>query len=115
MKKLEWKRIRRFVVPALLALALSAVGSAGFFCLLTWYKLVSFGEIMISPIDYRASIIVGILCLAAAVMLFLFYIISRHKNFTLRGVALDIGVLLISFFPLYYLWDAVYELLTRIV
>lgn len=115
MKKLEWKRLRRFVVPALLALGLSAAGSAGLYCLLTWYKLVSFGEIIISPIDYRASIIAGLFCLVAAVMLFLFYVISRHKNFTMRGVALDIGVLLLSFMPLYALWDVLYELLSRII
>lgn len=115
MKNWNWKKIKKFGLPALFSLALSACGSAGLYCLLTWYNLVCFGEIGISPIDYRASIIVGVLMLFACVMIALFYVISRHKNFTIRGILLDLGVLLVAFMPFYALWDVLYNWLSHIV
>lgn len=115
MKKLNWSKIKKFAVPALIAAALSAAGSAGLYCLLTWYSLVAFGEAGISPIDYRASIIVGIFMLFACVMIALFYVISRHKNFTIRGILLDLAVLLVTFIPFYLFWDVIYTVLSRMV
>ncbi|MBQ8600278.1 MAG: hypothetical protein IJ407_02710 [Clostridia bacterium] len=99
----------------LLSALLSGFGAAGLFCIITWYQLVANGETALSPIDYRASVIVGWLCLFACVMLFLFYIIDQHRRFSIKKFLLDFAVLLVVFYPFYLLWDILYRLLSHII
>ncbi len=115
MKKWNWQAVKKFVLPAIFAVAISACGSAGLCCLAVWNRLVAFGEAGISPIDYRASIIVGLFMAFACVMLALFYIISRHKNFTIRGVLIDLGALVITFIPFFTLWTLLYDWISKLV
>ncbi|MBQ4052528.1 MAG: hypothetical protein IJD09_02660 [Clostridia bacterium] len=115
LKKFDTQKFKKFVLPAVWTTALSACGSAGLYCLYIWYILVANGEAGISPIDYRASIIVGILMVFACVMLALFYVISRHKNFTIRGVLIDLGCLVVTFVPFLFLWSRLYHLISNLI
>ena len=95
---------------SLLALALSAVGSAGLYCLAVWISFAAFGEIRRYPLEYTGSITGGMVCLFLCFLLLFFYIHFRQKCPSVKGILLDFGLVLLFFFPFLSVWNWLYTL-----
>ena len=64
------------------------------------------------PIASPASLIVGIPCLAIFVILLILYTIERKKNYSKIGIYLDVGYVLLFWFPLITLYGTFYSILS---
>ncbi len=69
---------------------LSAVGAAGLVCALLWFSVVSFDEMSKHPIAYPVSIILGIVCFFAFIVLIAVYLKMRKKNWSIKGLIIDV-------------------------
>ena len=92
-----------------LSLGLSAVGAAGLVCAFLWFSIVSFGEMSKHPIEYPVSILLGIVCFFAFVVLIALYFIARKINWSIKGFCIDILTSVIFlptfFFAFSYLYN----------
>lgn len=75
-----------------ISLALSAVGGAGLNCAVIWLSIVAFDEMSHYPIEYPASIVLGLLCLFVFAGLVVLYLIvrCRRSRWSLKGFIIDI-------------------------
>ena len=85
-----------------LSLSLSFTGSLGLTCVLIWYSVVAFHEASTHPIEYSASIILGLLAFAIFIVLIVIYCKARRGGFSLKGVLIDIGTSILTL-PLFFL------------
>ncbi len=96
-----------------LAAALSAMGSAGLYCLLLWVGTIAFGEVQKYPIANRFSMAGGSICLLICILLLFLYVHVRQKKPSLLGVFLDVGVCVLFFAPMFLFWNFIYNLAER--
>ena len=84
----------------LIALGLSGFGALGIMCVFSWYTIVVFHEMSKHPIEYPASILLGLACLAAFIFLVIYYFKTRKRNWSTKGFLIDIftGIL---YFPVF--------------
>ena len=97
------------IKATVLSLGLSAVGAAGLVCALLWFSIVSFGEMSKHPIEYPVSILLGIVCFFAFVVLIALYFKARKINWSIKGFCIDILTSVIFlptfFFAFSYLYN----------
>ncbi len=85
--------------------AISAMGSAGLYCILIWFSIVAFGEMQNYPVAYPASILGGTICFFLCIALLFWYVRERQKRFSLVGVLLDILLCVLLFVPMFLVWN----------
>lgn len=73
-----------------ISLALSGVGVLGFICAFKWFTIVTFHEMEKYPIAYPFSILLGILCAVAFVVLLVLYFKVRRRNWSIKGFVMDV-------------------------
>ena len=73
-----------------ISLGLSGSFVLGCICAFTWFTIVAFGEMSTHPVEYPVSIILGMLCFVAFVLLAILYCKSRKTNWSIKGVMIDI-------------------------
>ena len=83
-----------------LALSISAVGGLGLTCFLHCFFIAVFNEVSKHPIEYPASIAVGVLSLLAFFTLIVLYCVERSRKLKAVGIILDIltSILYLPFF-----------------
>lgn len=96
-----------------LAVALSAMGSAGLYCLFLWVSTIAFGEVQKYPIANRFSMAGGFVCLLICILLLFLYVHIRQKKPSLLGFFLDVGVCVLFFAPMFLFWNFIYNLAER--
>ena len=93
-----------------LSLGLSAVGALGLVCDFLWFSIVSFGEISKHPIEYPVSILVGIICFLAFIILIAIYLKLRKINWSIKGFIIDVLTSLIYLPTFFFLFSYFYEI-----
>lgn len=73
-----------------ISLALSGIGVLGFICAFKWLTIVTFHEREKYPIQYPVSILLGILCAVAFVVLLVLYFKVRRTNWSMKGFVMDV-------------------------
>jgi len=86
------------VKTSAMALALSGVGGVGLGCLAVWFSIVAFQDMDRYPIEYPASIAVGMVSFGVFVALTALYFKERKKVWFAKGLVLDVA-LSILFLP----------------
>ena len=73
-----------------ISLGLSAAGVLGLICAFMWFTIVTFHEMEKYPIAYPVSILLGILCAVAFVVLLVLYFEVRRMNWSIKGFIIDV-------------------------
>lgn len=94
-----------------LSLGLSAAGAAGLVCAFLWFTIVSFGEMSKHPIAYPASVLIGILCFFAFIVLIAIYLKVRETNWSMKGLIIDILTSIIFLPAFFFSFSYLYELI----
>lgn len=84
-----------------LSLSLSLIGSLGLACVIIWYSAVAFHEASTHPIEYNASIILGLLAFVIFIVLIILYCKARRGNFSVKGVIIDIATSILTLPPFF--------------
>ncbi len=92
------------IPTSLISVGLSAIGALGLYCFFNWALIIYFEDISISPVEYYVSIILGLVCLAAFILLTVFYFKQRKKAWSLWGVLIDVMTSIV-FLPSFF-WAA---------
>lgn len=92
----------------ILALGMSSVAALGLLCGFMLYTFSCFGERYKHPIEYPASILLGVICLATLVILAWLYYKNRSS---VRGMIPDLATTVWFFPSFFYFWSFVYTLL----
>ena len=95
-----------------ISLGLSGTGALGVFCVLWWVTLAAFGEASKHPVEYPVSVVLGMLSFMAFVFLIGLYFIVRRKNWSIKGIVLDVLTSLLylpSFFMIISLIHAAFD------
>lgn len=100
---------------SLSAFFVSVTSSAGFYCLFVWCVLTAFGEIRLHPLEYIGSISGGSVCLIACILLIGYYYQQRKKHFSLRGIVLDVTLMVLFFIPMLSVWNCVHFFLENLI
>lgn len=95
-----------------LSLGLSAVGAAGLVCAFLWFSIVSFGEMSKHPIEYPVSILLGIVCFFAFIILIALYFKSRKLNWSIKGIIIDILTSVVYLPTFFFAFAYLYEIIT---
>lgn len=93
-----------------ISLGLSAVGAAGLVCAFVWFTIVSFGEMSKYPIEYPASVFLGIVCFFAFVVLIALYFRVRIINWSIKGIIIDIATSIIYLPTFFFVFAHLYEI-----
>ena len=100
------------IYTSVLSLGLSAVSAIGLVCAFLWFTIVSFGEMSKHPIEYPASILLGILCFLAFAVLIVLYFKACRINWSIKGIVID-ALTFIVYLPTFsFLFMYLYELIT---
>ena len=95
-----------------LSLSLSAIGGLGLVCVLMWCSIVAFGEMSKHPIAYPVSVLLGILCFFAFIILIALYIKVRKINWSMKGVIIDILTSMVYLPTFFLIFTYIYEIIT---
>ncbi len=95
-----------------LSLGLSTVGAAGLVCFFLWFSIVSFGEMSKHPIEYPLSVLLGILCFFAFIVLIAIYLKLRKINWSMKGFCIDILTSIIFLPTFFFGFDCLYKIIT---
>ncbi|MDD6204561.1 MAG: hypothetical protein PUC05_06185 [Firmicutes bacterium] len=93
-----------------ISLGLSAVGALGIMCFLVWYWMAALGASSEYPIRHPVSIILGILCFIAFVVLIVIYIKKRKANRSAKGLIIDILTSIVYFPAFFFCFSCLYNL-----
>lgn len=99
------------IKTTVLSLGLSAVGAAGLVCAFLWFKIVSFGEMSKHPIEYPTSVLTGILCFFAFIVLIAIYFKVRKTNWSIKGFIIDVLTSIIYLPTFFFGFSYLYELI----
>ena len=95
-----------------ISLGLSGVGALGVYCVFWWVAIAAFGEASKHPVEYPVSVVLGMLSFMAFVFLIGLYFIVRRKNWSIKGIVLDVLTSLLylpSFFMIISLIHAAFN------
>ncbi len=99
------------IKTSIISLGLSGVGALGLVCSFLWFSIVSFGEMSKHPIKYPVSILLGIVCFFAFVVLIAIYLKLRKINWSIKGFIIDV-LTSIAYLPaFFFLFSYLYEIL----
>lgn len=96
---------------SVISLGLSGVGALGLYCAFLWFTIVSFHEMSKHPIEYPVSILLGIVCLFAFVVLIAVYLKLRKINWSIKGFCIDILTSIIYLPTFFFVFSYFYRLL----
>ena len=99
------------IYTSVISLGLSGVGALGLVCAFLWFSIVSFGEMSKNPIEYSVSILLGIVCFFAFVVLIAIYLKSRKINWSIKGFCIDIFTSIIYLPTFFFVFSYFYGLL----
>ena len=99
------------IKTSLISLGLSCVGAIGLVCVFIWFSIVSFGEMSKHPIEYPVSVLLGIVCFFAFVVLIAVYLKLRKTNWSIKGLIIDILTSIIYLPTFFYIFSYIYGLL----
>lgn len=94
-----------------IAVGLSATGVLGSICVFLWFTMVAFGELSNHPVRYPASILLGVLCFVAFVILAALYFKARKKNWSIKGFAIDVITGIINLPVFFFVFGYLYNLI----
>lgn len=94
------------------SLGLSAVGALGILCAFVWLITVAFEGPSTHPVEYGVSILLGIFCFFAFIILIGLYIKLRKANKSVKGIIIDVltSIVYLPFF--FYLFMYLYEIVS---
>ena len=95
-----------------LSLGLSAVVALGLVCAFLWVTIVSFGAMSKHPIEYPLSILLGIVCFLAFIVLIAIYVKQRKMNRSLKGFIIDVLTSVIYLPAFFFLFSYLSQILT---
>ena len=78
------------ISTSIISAGLSAIGALGLTCVLLWFSIVSFGEMSKHPIEHPVSILLGVFSLLVFLALIIVYFKIRKKNWSFKGMIIDI-------------------------
>lgn len=84
-----------------ISLGLSGSFVLGCICAFIWFTIAAFGEMSTYPVEYPVSIMLGVLCFVAFVLLAILYCKSRKTNWSIKGVMIDV-LTGIVYLPVFY-------------
>ena len=99
----------------LYALAVTATGALGAYCLLVWFSIAAFGAVDSAPVAYPTSILVGLPCLPLALLFLGLYIRERWRAPSGVGLLLDILTVVVYFQPFFYCLAQTHSFLSNIL
>lgn len=94
------------------ALSLSAIGGLGLVCVLMWCSIVAFSEMSKHPIAYPVSVLLGIFCFFAFIILLALYIKVRKINWSMKGIIIDILTSVVYLPTFFLIFTYIYEIIT---
>ena len=100
------------IATSAISLGLSAVGALGLVCALSCFAIIAFWEPSRYPIQFPASIILGMLCLFAFFALIVLYFKVRCKNWSIKGLAIDVITSILYLPALFFMFACLYEMIT---
>ena len=108
------KAVRKYcdINTSALSLGLSSVGALGLVCIFLWFSIVSFGEMSKHPIEYPVSILFGIVCFLAFIVLIIIYLKQRKTNWCIKGFIIDVVTSIIHLPMFFFLFSYLYEILS---
>lgn len=95
-----------------ISLALSGIGVLGFICAFKWCTIVTFHEREKYPIQYPVSILLGILCACAFVVLLVLYFKVRRMNWSIKGFAMDVLTGIVHLPAFFFMFAYLSEIVT---
>lgn len=100
-----------FVKTSLVSLGLSAAGTLGLYCALTYIGCSMMrSSTMRFPIEEPTSFFLGLFCLFGFVFLLVLYVIFRKKSPSAPGVIIDVLTALWYVIPLAYLYGGLHDI-----
>ena len=96
---------------SVISLGLSGFGALGLICAFLWFSIVSFGETLKNPIEYPVSILLGIVCFFAFLVLIVVYLKLRKTNWSIKGFCIDILTSIIYLPAFFFVFSYFYGLL----
>lgn len=103
------------ITTSIISLGLSAIGAAGLVCVLVWFITVAFGEAARHPILHPVSIILGIICLLAFIVLILVYFKARKTKPSAKGIVIDALTSIIYLSPFFFVLASLYEIIENLI
>ena len=95
-----------------ISLGLSAVGAVGLVCALLCFAIVAFWEPSRYPIQFPASVILGLLCLFAFLALIALYFKVRCRKWSIKGLVIDVLTSLVYLPAFFFASACLYEMIT---
>lgn len=95
------------------SLSLSAVGGMGLGCLTVWYSIIVFHEMSQHPISYPVSILLGIACFVAFVVLIALHFKVRKPIWSIKGLVIDVCTSIIYLPTFFFAFSHLYEWINK--
>lgn len=89
------------IKTTVLSMGISVVGALGLVCAFVWFSIVTFGKMSKFPIEYPASVLLGVLCFFAFIVLIVLYFKLRKTNLSIWGIIIDV-VTSIVYLPVFF-------------
>lgn len=98
----------------LLALSISAAGGLGVFCIFNWLGMVWFGESDAYPVQYPLTVAIGCATFVIFVVLIVFYIKQRRKQWSFKGLLIDLATSILYLPAFFYVFLVLYYVIDNI-
>ena len=99
------------MIPALLALAASAMTAAGVYCAMTFVFCIAWGKPGIHPIALPVSLVGGLGCFCLFILAACLYVRRCFREKRRWWWLFDLGLYLLTLLPFFQLWCVIAELI----
>lgn len=103
------------VKTSIISLALSMISGLGLCCFFIYFCCVAFDDLQQYPIEYPASVIGTLLCLALFIIVFCFYVKCRKENVSVKGVVIDVLFALLFVIPFFFASGVGYNIISKMI
>ena len=97
-----------------ISLGLSGVGAAGLVCAIWCFAIGALGGVSKHPIQFPVTMLLGVLCFLAFILLIGLYFMVRMKNWSIIGVIIDVLTSIVYLPAFFWIISYVYEGFSRI-
>lgn len=98
----------------LMAVLLSAFGSAGLYCfILQVFIAIGSRDVNENPIQSAASVFGYLTCLVLCIAITALYIVFRIKKSYKKGILTDILVVILLFVPFFFMWNGLHNVVEQ--
>lgn len=97
-----------------ISLSLSGVGATGLVCAFWCFAIGALGGVSKHPIEFPVTMLFGVLCFLAFILLIGLYFMVRGKNWSIIGVIIDVLTSIVYLPAFFWIISYVYEGFSRI-